>query len=142
MPDTHEISDDESLYRKVPISPNWYNQESNELSPDAFNPRRGDETGISLERAQSTEHPEFRTIEQAAQGPSPKGYYVAVLRVGDLRGAGLNVVADPDVGRGVPGHVLITDLTYDNRKTPESEEKKILLAHELVLKVEGPFPLA
>lgn len=139
MPETHEISDDELLYRKVPISQCWYSQATNDLSPYAFNPRSEDETGISLERARSTEHPEFRTIEQAAMGPSSRGYYVAVLRVGDLRREGLSVVADPDDDRGIPGHVLITDLTYGNRKNSESEDKKMLLAHRLTLRVEGPF---
>ncbi len=139
MPDAHEISDDELLYRKVPIGPHWYNQETDELSPDAFNPRSIDETGISLERAQSKEHPEFRTIMQAAQGPSLNGYYVAVFRVGDLRREGFNVVANPDIERGIPGHVLITDLTYENRKNPESQDKKLLLAQGLVLQVDGPF---
>lgn len=139
MSDFHEIAGDELLYRKVPVNPNWYNPSLDELAPDAFHPRSEDDLGISLDRARSAKHPEFRSIEESAKGPSSKGYYVAVLRVGDLRRQGFSIVPDPSCERGNPGHVLITDLTYDNRKEPESENKKVLLAHELVLRVEGPF---
>lgn len=69
------INDDELLFRKVPVNPGWYDSVKDELKPDALNPRPDDTEGISLDRAQSPVHPEFRSIEQAAIGRSPNGYY-------------------------------------------------------------------
>ena len=137
MSELHEIGDDELLYRKVPVKQDWYDLERSELKPYALNPREADITGISFDRAQSENHPEFRSIEEAAIGQSRYGYYVAVFRVGDLRTEGLSVVADPLDDN--PGHALLQDLTYSNRKEPSSQEKMVLLAHRLVMQVDGPF---
>jgi len=131
------IGDDEFLYRKVPVSQEWYNPVKKELKPKALNPRPIDTEGISLDRAKSRSHPEFRSIEQAAKGPSAKGYYVVIFRVGDLRSQGFTVEADPL--KENPGHTLLKDLTYENRKDPQSREKMLQLAHQLVVRVEGPF---
>ncbi len=109
-----------------------------ELKPDAFSrPRRDDTEGISFDRAKSPSHPEFRSLEQAAKGRSPKGYYVVVFKVGGLRHRGLTVEADALEEN--PGHTLLTDLTHENRKDPHSLEKMLLLAHQLVVSVKGPF---
>jgi hypothetical protein len=82
-------------------------------------------------------HPEFRTIEQAAEGKSARGYYVAVLRVGDLRAAGIDVIGKPVEGN--PGHAELPSLTSANRDTPKAEETMKKLAERLTLRVEGPF---
>lgn len=131
------IGDDEFLYRKVPVSQGWYDPAQGELKPKALNPRPDDTEGISLDRALSPSHPEFRSIEQAAKGQSSSGYYVAIFNVGDLRSHGFTVKADPL--EDSPGHALLKNLTYENRKDPQSREKMAQLAHQLVIRVEGPF---
>jgi len=131
------IDDEEFLYRKASVNSGWYDSEKEELKPDAFKPRADDGEGISLDRAKSAKHPEFRSLQEAAQGASPRGYYIAVFRVGDLRSNGFTVAAD--FLDGNPGHALLTDLTYANRRSPSSLEKMNQLAHKLVVRVEGPF---
>lgn len=137
MNDSTAIDDKELLYRKVSVNSGWYDPDRSELKPDAFKPRSDDTEGISIDRAASSAHPEFRSVEEAAVGQSARGYYVAVLIVGDLRAEGFTIVSD-SIERN-PGHVLLTDLTYKNRKTTRSREVMLQLAHELVVRVEGPF---
>jgi len=135
--DSNEIDDEELLYRKVSVNSGWYNLDRNELKLEAVKPFKHDDNGISLDRAKSRIHPEFRSIVQAAQGPSKNGYYIATFRVGDLSSNGLTVIPDPLEGN--PGHALIVDLTYVNRKDPASFQKMLQLVHKLVIRVEGPF---
>ncbi len=131
------IGNDEFLYRKVPVKPGWYDPAKNELKPKALNPRPDDTEGISLDRAKSPSHPEFRSIEQTAKGQSTDGYYVAIFKVGDLCSQGFTVEEAPLEEN--PGHALLKDLAYGNRKEPQCREKMLLLAHKLVVRVEGPF---
>lgn len=67
-----------------------------------------------------------------------KLYFVAELRAGDLRAAGLDVIPVPRENE--PGHAEIPNLTYANRKDDKSEEFQVLLAHKLCPKVHGPYP--
>ena len=115
----------------------WYDPSLSEVNPQAFKPNRFDIDGISVDRAHSERHPEFRRIAEAAQGRQDE-YYIAELRAGDLRKYGFILHANPLPQN--PGHALITDLTYANRKDSESEKKMILLGRDLVLRVGGPFP--
>jgi len=135
--ESNAIDAEELLCRKVSVNSGWYNLEGKKLSPDALRPRSDDTEGISLDRANSPSHPEFRSMEQAAKGRSANGYYLAIFRVGDLRSQGFTVEADSLEGN--PGHALLKDLTYGNCKEPQSREKMALLAHKLVIRVEGPF---
>ena len=128
---TESVADDEFLYRRIPVSMSWYSGEN--LSPEAFAPRKDETTGISLYRAK------YKSIDEAARGLGKKGYYVAVLRAGDLRERGIE--AEPRPGPGDPGHVELPQLTSENRLAPESQERQVLLT-ELSLRVEGPFPPA
>ena len=136
MTNSDKISDEEFLYRKIAVTSDAYDPNRQEVKPDAFRPTQYDTRGISVDRAWSESHPAFRRIEEAAQGRQPE-YYVAVLQVGSLRASGLDVVPDPLPDN--PGHALITDLNYSNRRDAQSQEKKVLLAHRLVRCVEGPF---
>lgn len=125
------IDDSELLYRRIPQSTGWYDPTiDSQPSPHAFKPRESDATGLSLFRAK------FKTIEDAARGQLGKKYYVAVLRAGDLRARGIDIVQRPPED---PAHCEIVNLTYANRKDDRSEEIKVVLAHELCLRVEGPF---
>ena len=129
MPDgTEPITDDELLYRRIPVSKRWYDAQG--LSPEAFDPLETDTTGISVSRAK------YKSLEEAAKGLSKHGYYVAVFRAGDLRQGGIQVVPRPRPDD--PGHAELPDLTYDRRRTPEAEERKLRLT-ESYLRVEGPF---
>ena len=111
------IDDDEILYRRIPAALNLYDPNAEpRLLPDAFRPNQNDTTGLSVYRAR------YRAIEDVARGREGKKYYVAVLRAGDL------------------GHAELPGLTYQDRKSDEALEWKALLAQQLCLRVEGPFP--
>lgn len=123
------VADDEILYRRVPQSTGWYSPDRG-LRPEAFGPRKDDVTGISLWRAR------YKSIEDAAVGRPGKSYYVAVLRVGDLRQEGIEVVPRPL--ENDPGHAELPQLNAQNRKSDETLERQRLLV-ELTLQIVGPF---
>lgn len=129
------IADDEEVYRRIPCSQNWYDPTTGSLSPLAFDPhKKRDTTGISVYRAR------FKSIEDAAVGRPDKSYFVAVLRVGDLRQHGIRIVPRPQVEGGFdPAHAELPDLNAVNRKTTEAINHQQLLAKKLCLRVEGPF---
>ncbi|HEY5315327.1 MAG TPA: hypothetical protein VIK18_22540 [Pirellulales bacterium] len=146
MPDNKAsggVGDDEFVYRRVPVSANRYDPSRRDLSPDAFDPhKKSDPDGLSVVRARSEGHPDFLTPEQtAAAGPSAKGYYIAVLRVGDLRQNGIDVVPDPIVehGKECPAHALIPCINASNRGTQFALDIMVLLAHKHTVEVLGPF---
>lgn len=126
---TEPIANAELLYRRIPVSMGWV--AGNTLSPEAFRARPEDVTGISLSRAK------YASVEHAARGPSLHGYYVAVLRAGDLRSVGID--PSPDPLPDDPGHAEISSLTYANRKSDAAIEQRNRLAGPLCLRVEGPF---
>jgi len=127
------IEDDELLYRRIPHAPHYFDPEvSPEPSPEAFRPRPNDKTGISVLREK------YATPEEAARPPRGKRYWVAVLRAGDLRAHGLDVVPRPE--GDAPGHAEIPALNYKNRRTDAAEEAQQLLARKLCLKILGPLP--
>ena len=102
------------------------------LKPDAFGLHRtNDATGLSFVRAK------YKSIEEAATGWPGKSYYVAVLRVADLRQNGIEVVPRPRPND--PGHAELPELNSGNRKADETLERQRLLA-EVCIRVEGPFP--
>lgn len=127
-PSVDPISSDEMIYRRVPVSTGWY--EPGNLSAEAFGPTKNDTTGISVSRANC------KSIEEAANGPSKKGYYVAELRVKDLFDR--NIAVEPKPLPGDPGHAEIPDVNYTNRKESATIEMMATLA-ELVCQVHGPF---
>lgn len=125
------IEDDELLYRRVVLE--YFNGgKGEEPSPEAFSPRTYDKTGISLFRAKYT------TPQDVAQNDRGKRYWVAVLRAGNLRANGLQVL--PKAEGHPTGHAEIPDLTYENRHEDAAEEAKQLLARKLCLEVLGPLP--
>jgi hypothetical protein len=126
------ILDDEILYRRIPVSTGWYQSDKEPpLDPEAFRPNRNDTTGISLFREKLTR------IEEAARGRPDKNYYIAVFRAGDMRAAGMEVVPRPVEGN--LGHAEISSLRHENRKSKQAIEWRFELAHQLCLRVEGPF---
>lgn len=127
------IADHEILYRRIPAASGFYDPlvDSNP-SPLAFRPTSQDTSGLSLSRAK------YKSLEQAGCGREGKQYYVAVLRAGELRRLGINVVPSPMPGD--PGHCEIAELNFANRKGMPFVEWQALLAEQLCLRVEGPFP--
>jgi hypothetical protein len=90
LPGSEPVSDDELLYRRIPTSTGWYDANRvPPLEPEAFRPNRNDQAGISVARAK------YKSVDQAAIGRAGKAYFVAVLRAGDLRAAGMEVAARP-----------------------------------------------
>ena len=133
LDDAEPVADDELLYRRIPVSQHWYDPAvSAKPLLRTFYPRTDDVTGLSVVRGEP-----YNTSEQAARGPSKSGYFVAVLRVGDLRAHGLEVVPRPVAG--TRGHAEIISLTATNRDSDEALRVMELLAERLCLRVEGPF---
>ena len=128
--ETEPIAHEELLYRRVPESMGWYSP-GVVLNSQAFAPRPDDLTGPSISRAK------YKSIQDAAKGVRGKAYYVAVLRAGDLRQAGIQVRPDPRPGD--PGHAELPDLNSANRKENRTLELQRVLAEQLCLWVEGPF---
>jgi hypothetical protein len=128
---TEPIASEELLYRRVPASTGWYSPESGILSDQAFAPHKvQDVTGLSVSRDK------YKSPDQAARGRPGKSYYVAVLRAGDLRAKGIEVVPRPQPGD--PGHAELPDLNSANVKASQTLERQRILV-ELCLRVEGPF---
>jgi|WetSurMetagenome_2_1015567.scaffolds.fasta_scaffold716879_1 hypothetical protein len=132
---TEQLGDDELLYRRIPSHPDYYDQQVDPNKPSdlAFRPTDSDRTGLSLVRA--------KYISAAAASwnmRKQRSDFVGVLRVGDLRKAGIEVRIDnPDV----PHHVELPALRVEKRKESPVIETAHRLAKELCLRVEGPFPL-
>jgi hypothetical protein len=127
---TEPVADDELLYRRISVSSGWYLPDSG-LSAQAFAPHKTeDATGLSVHRSK------YKTLEQAATGRPGKSYYVAVLRAGDLRQRGIEVMPRPLPDD--PGHAELPALNSDSRKSDRTRELQRVLV-ELSRSVEGPF---
>jgi hypothetical protein len=61
-----------------------------------------------------------------------------VLRAGELRRLGMEIVPRPLEADA--GHCEIAELSFANRKTMPFAEWQALLAEQLCIRVEGPFP--
>lgn len=142
MPDEgDQIDDDEFLYRRIPFKTGWYDPlKGPRPVQEAFKPHReNDPDGLSLSRAKSSRHPSFLDAERCAKsGPSPHGYYIALIRAGDLRTHDINIVASP-IPDSDPGHVHLPQLKSANRDSNEVKSLAKLLADELTIEVLGPF---
>ncbi len=136
MVEPSHLDDNETIFRRIPVSTDWYDADQNEVKPDAFRPKKYDLTGISVSRVRSEVQPDFLDLQQIAQGRSSQGYYIVQLSVRTLRENRIDVVAKPLDDN--PGHAELPQLTYENRKSKPSQEIMVLLAHKLVEHVHGP----
>jgi hypothetical protein len=127
------IDDEELLYRRIPVSQNWYDPASTlPPSPKAFKPHRtNDASGLSLYRAR------FKTAQEVAANDREARFYVAVLKAGDLRRRGVEVLPRPLPGD--PGHAELPDLRSDNRDQTRCLELQLALTR-LCVSIEGPYP--
>ena len=128
------ISDDELLFRRVPVSTGWFDPTSGILQSAAFAPHKlRDITGLSVSRAK------YKTSEQAAQGQPGKSYYVAVFTAFNVNQLGMTVVPRPEVPGGYdPAHAELPELNSGNYKETITLERQEALA-KACLRVEGPF---
>lgn len=108
----------------------WVDQHG--VRPDAFEPRKDDDTGLSVFRAR------FVSLEDAANGPSKRGYFVLAMRAGELRATGIEIVSMPQ--DDLPGHAEIPSLAYQHPEPDLSLQHRELLADRLVTAIYGPFP--
>ena len=130
---SESIEDHETLFRRIPVTGGFYDPSLDaKPSPMAFRPTKHDTTGLSIYREK------YKSIEQVAHGRAGKKYYIAVLKAGDLRQLGMEVIPRPlDNDHG---HCEIVDLTYANRKVMPYAEWQAILAEQLCLRIEGPYP--
>ncbi len=114
-----ELDPDEYVLRRVRSV--HYDPETGESSFRAFRPLKSDTDGLSVWRENAC------SIEWvASSGRQKHGYYVAAIRVADLVAEGLDLKeTDSDQG---PGHYIIPELNYDQRKSDQSEEYQHVLA--------------
>ena len=115
----------------------WYDPNQHPpINHIAFTPKRHDTNGISLWRQKYIK----TAREAAAKGRRGSEYYVVVLRAGDMNDRGIEIVSTPHEGEGGVGHASIPVLNYGDRRTVRVVELAHLIAAELCLRVEGPFP--
>lgn len=131
---TEPVANDEILYRSISVRSGWYDPDQHPpINHIAFTPKKHDTKGISLWRQKYIK----TSREAAAEGRCGRQYYVAVLKAIDLMEKGIEIAATPHDG-GI-GHASIPVLNYD--EPPDGvKELARLIAAELCLKVEGPFP--
>ncbi len=137
-----QIDDDEILHRRISVKSKWYDKlKSPKPVQEAFKPHPTDDPdGLSLSRAKSSKHPLFLNAREfAAGGRSSDGYFIACLRVRDLRHHSIVIVASP-IPDTDPGHIHLPQLNSENRKSSEVKSLSKLLADELTIEVLGPFP--
>lgn len=127
------VGDEEIVYRRIPTKPEYFDPiVSPTPTPLAFRPREQDTTGLSVYRAN------YVSPQQVATNSRGAKFFVASLRVCDLRANGIDVVARPKPDE--PGHAEISSLTYLERNTDSAREMQQLLAEKLWFKIEGPYP--
>ena len=127
------LSDDEVVYRRLPANPQFYDASHGIVKEAAFRPTPADTDGLSLSREV------VGPAGAAATGQSGKAFFVAALRVGSIRAAGLDVVADRD------DHALLPDLTNARRQSADRAVRDQLLRASadlvaIVSEVTGPYP--
>lgn len=129
-PEGDPITDDEILYRRIPVSMKWYSTEQG-LSPRAFEPRDDDVTGISVSRSK------YKSPEEAGQGLSKSGYFVCELPVKELIKSNVRFAPKPEPGD--PGHAELPDLNVGSRDTVDAINIIQLLSIIGARKVHGPY---
>lgn len=129
---TDSIADGETLYRRIRLE--WFERDKTDKpSPHSFRPPENDPSGLSLYRAK------YHTPESIASALGRRQYWVGVVRAGDIRGIGLDVVPAPR-GPDELGHCEIPQLRSATRDSAESREWQVRLAQELCVEVLGPYP--
>ena len=117
-----ELRDTEFVYRR--ISDQNYNIGDPFPAQVAFRPNNKDDTnGLSFRRAK------YVPLHKAAISPRQpsKHFYVARLRLGDLRREGMQLEIDAKDRK----HVFIVNLNYSNRRERQQSEWQVKMAQEL-----------
>jgi len=119
---SRELDDKEFLYRRVSHR-DFDPGNSLPPAPIAFRPRQDDANGLSVDRAK---YVPLRVAGHSKTQPD-KHYYVARLRVSDLRKEGMQLAVDP----ADKGHVLISNLNFANRGDKTQSQWQVKMANEL-----------
>lgn len=142
--ESDEVGEDEILVRRVPSKDDYFDARllaEAPLGPThlAFRPSARDVDGLSLSRLKCDAHPDFHVLEQyiPATSKDDKPRYLALMRASVLLNAGL--VLKPDRQPDDPGHVLVTSLRSDNRRTDAVTAFALTMAREWCFRVVGPF---
>ena len=139
LPGEEPVAADEIIYRRVRLEL-YTPVNRNRPQMAAFRPNEHDTTGLSVVRAK------YKTPVQAAQNSRSKQYYVAFLRVSELRARGIEVVPKPLHAGDArhpehdPGHAELPQITYSHRRDQHVMELMELLASALCFDVQGPYP--
>ena len=119
--ETDPVSDDEWLIRLV-----WEDRVTDRvplISPNAFEPRKGEVGGISLYRRACLSDPAEALLPIAAE--KRDRYAIVSLPVALLRELGLDVTPDPR--SDVPGHVVVPGINYTDYKADKARSTPIKL---------------
>lgn len=131
-----ETSCEDPVFRRILVKSDYYQPETNILHYNAYRPISHDVGGLSLSEGKCTANPDFLSIQEfAKKGSNEAGYYVAELSKKAIEEL-TDLVSDPRPDD--PGHCLLPELTYRDRKFNESLELMKALAI-LTLEVHGPF---
>lgn len=91
------------------------------IQDQSFRPNeRRDTDGISFSRL------DFVTRRQCGEKARKPGAYIATLKVADLIELGLNPIPSP-IPDGLPGHVVIPELSFASYAADKTKYKPILL---------------
>ncbi len=127
MPGGPELKAEELLLRRFQFE--QYADGDEMPNINAFNPTKRDTAGLSLFRENYT-----TASELGAKGSAGKKFWVARLQVRVVRNLGADLV--PDVAP--EGHVTVSNLRYDNRRSREAKTLKERLRRDCI-EVVGPF---
>jgi hypothetical protein len=133
------VGDNEIIYRRIPLV--WCDQKQGLVKIEAFKPGEQDVTGLSVSRAKYRQR-----AADTARNTRGKQYYIASLKVSELRKHGIDVVPrplhsdNPEHPEHDPSHAEIPQLTYQARKSDRCMEIMHLLATVLCDSVDGPYP--
>ncbi len=131
-PGSDPIRDDEILFRR--LARVYYDPEkSDKPSPVGFRPTDEDLTGLSLSRQKY-----ISAKDVAEYGSLGKNYYVAAIKVSELRNYGIDVIQKPIAGN--PGHAEVPGLRLENRSTNDAKEWQNMIAENLCFDILGPYP--
>lgn len=127
------------LYRWVPHRPDWCSVQEQVVSRQTFEPSPSDETGISIVSADGLSAHDCAMIwaqERLKAGKKPDAVCIAEFSIETIRELELTIAPDPLPDN--PGHMLIPELTTENRRKKGSKKIQRKLAKSCTI-VHGPF---
>jgi hypothetical protein len=138
---TELINDDEIVYRRIPANPEFYDPAQE--CPVAwvnFKPNKNDLGGISIWRAK------FKSPKQVVDDARKPGrqYYVAHLRIAELRAPPCCITIEPSEQEGGIGHASLVTLNYHAYRSDKNRITELaeFIARNLCTSIIGPIECA